>query len=275
MKAYVFGATGTVGSPLVQSLLDNGHEVLAATRKPGESKTGLKYVDAGDPKAMAEADSVFLLSPGGLPDQYSVLKPYLDQARQQKPQKTVLMTAFGVEHAPPEAPMRKLELELLDSGLNATILRPNWFMQNFNTYWIHGILSDGKIYFPAGDAKTSFIDARDIGATAATVLTSTEYSGEALGLTGSEALDHSQVAAKISAATGKSVEYVNVDPNDFKASLKQAGLDADYVELLSGIAAALRDGFASPITDAVNQVLKRDPISFDQYAQDYATAWKG
>lgn len=275
MKLYVFGATGTVGSPLVQSLLESGHEVLAATRKPGEGRAGLKYVDAGDPGAMAEADGVFLLSPGGLPDQYSLLKPYLDQAKKQKPQKTVLMTAYGVEHAPPEAPMRKLELDLLDSGLNATILRPNWFMQNFNTYWIQGILSDGKIYFPAGDAKASFIDARDIGATAASVLTGTDYAGEALGLTGSEALDHSEVASKISAATGKSVEYVNVDPEDFKASLKQAGLDPDYVELLSGIAAALRDGFAAPITDWVKKVLKRNPISFDQYAKDYAAAWKG
>ena len=275
MKVYVFGATGTVGAPLVNSLLEAGHEVLAATRKPGEGKPGLQYVDASMPEAMKGADSVFLLSHGGLPDQHSVLKPYLDQARSIKPEKTVLMTAFGVEHAPPEAPMRKLELELADSGLNYTILRPNWFMQNFNTYWIQGILDDSKIYFPAGDAKASFIDARDIGAVAAAVLTSTDFNGQELGLTGATPLDHSEVARKISEATGKNIDYVNVDPEDFKSSLKQAGLDEAYVELLSGIAAALRDGFAAPVTDHVKKVLGRDPIDFDRYAKDYASAWKG
>lgn len=47
---------------------------------------------------------------------------------------------MGVEHAPPEAPFRKLELELENSGLKYNIIRPNWFMQNFQTYWIGGIL---------------------------------------------------------------------------------------------------------------------------------------
>ncbi|MCB1165973.1 MAG: NAD(P)H-binding protein [Leptospiraceae bacterium] len=275
MKVYVFGGTGTVGTPLVEALAADGHSVLVASRSPKEAKQNIEYVDAANPAAMEGADAVFLLSPGGLADQYAVLKPYLDQAKKIKPTKTVLMTAFGVEHAPPEAPMRKLELELLDSGLPATIIRPNWFMQNFNTYWVHGIVSDGKLYFPAGIAKASFIDARDIGAVAAKLLATSKYSGEALGLTGAEALDHNEVAQKIAAASGVDVQYVDVDPEEFKKMLLGAGLDAAYVELLSGIASALRDGFASPITDTVKEVLGRDPIKFDSYAADYASSWKG
>jgi uncharacterized protein YbjT (DUF2867 family) len=275
MKVYVFGATGTVGAPLVETLLAGGHEVLAATRKPGPDKNGVHYVDAQKPEEIAKADAVFLLSPGGVPDQYSMLKPYLDAASSAKTGKVVLMTAMGVEHAPDEAPMRKLELELLGSGLNATVVRPNWFMQNFNSYWIQGILTDQKIYFPGGDAVVSFIDARDIGAVAANIVTGTNYGGQGLALTGSEALNHDQVAAKIASATGKKIEYVNVDPEDFKGMLRQGGLPEDYVELLSGIAAALREGHAAPVSDAVEKVLGKAPISFDQYALDYAGAWEG
>lgn len=273
MKIFVFGSTGTVGTPLVESLAQDGHEVLAATRKPGQNRNGVQYVDPS-PSSMEGADAVFLLSPGGLPDQYQVLKPYLDKARALKPKKVVLMTAFGVEHAPPEAPMRRVELELLDSGLNATVLRPNWFMQNFNSYWIEGILKDGKIYFPGGDAKASFIDARDIASVAAKVVTNTDLSGEGLGLTGAEALDHHEVAKKLSRVSGKDIQYVDVDPEEFKSSLKQAGLPEGYVELLSGIAAALREGHASPVTEHVERILGRSPISFDQYAKDYSDAFK-
>ena len=192
------------------------------------------------------------------------LKPYLDQARKQKPGRVVLMTAFGVDYAPAEVPLRKLELELLDSGLNATILRPNWFMQNFNSYWIQGILADQKIYFPGGDAKAAFIDVRDIGACAARVLAGSEFNGEGLALTGPESLDHNEVATKLSAATGKEIQYVDVDPEDFKTSLKQAGLPEDYIEVLSGIAAGLKAGQAAPVTDTVQKVLGRAPISFDK-----------
>ncbi|HBS05732.1 MAG TPA: nucleoside-diphosphate sugar epimerase [Leptospiraceae bacterium] len=273
MKVYVFGATGTVGQPLVEELTKQGHEVLAVSRKPGPEKKGVQYVDP-EPANMKGADAVFLLSPGGLADQYSVLKPYLDEAKKIKPGKIVAMTAFGVEFAPEEVPLRKLELEVLNSGLNATILRPNWFMQNFNSYWIQGILADGKIYFPGGDAKAGFIDARDIAACAASVLTGTDYSGEGLGLTGPQPLDHNEVAAKLSAATGKEIQYVDVDPEDFKVSLKEAGLPQDYIEVLSGIAAGLKAGQASAVTDSVQKILGRAPITFDQYARDYASAYQ-
>ncbi len=44
-------------------------------------------------------------------------------------------------------------------------------MQNFNTYWIDAIRRDGRIRLPVGNAKGSFIDARDIAAVAASLLT--------------------------------------------------------------------------------------------------------
>jgi uncharacterized protein YbjT (DUF2867 family) len=273
MTVYVYGATGKVGTPLVSSLVSAGHEVRAATRNPRPAEGALSYVDSGDPTQIDGTNAVFLLSPPGVTDQYSWLKPYVDQAASSGVRKVVLMTAMGVEFAPDEMPMRKIELELLNSGLDATVIRPNWFMDNFHTFWISGILSDGKIYFPGGDAKVSFIDARDIGASAATLLTNGGHSGEGLTLTGPEALDHHQVAEKLSAVTGRTISYVDVDPQDFKQGMIQAGLGEEYADALVGLTESVRAGYAAPVAPTVKELLGREPISFDRYAADHREHW--
>src|SRR6185295_5909585 len=97
-----------------------------------------------------KVDAAFFISPPGFTNQYDLLNPWLEKAKAKKLKKFVLMTAMGVEFAPPEAPFRKLEIAVENSGLNWNIVRPNWFMQNFQTFWISGILKDKKIYFPGG-----------------------------------------------------------------------------------------------------------------------------
>jgi uncharacterized protein YbjT (DUF2867 family) len=56
-------------------------------------------------------------------------------------------------------------------------------MQNFNTFWIQGIIKSNKILLPAGDAKVSFIDARDISDVATILLTSNIHNNKAFDLT--------------------------------------------------------------------------------------------
>lgn len=273
MTVYVYGSTGKVGTPLVSSLSSAGHTVRAATRSPRPTDGAVHYVDATDPAHLDGTDAAFFLSPPGITDQYGWLKPYIDRAASSSVGRVVLMTAMGVEHAPDEVPMRKLELELLNSGLDATIIRPNWFMDNFHTNWISGIRSDGKIYFPGGDAQVSFIDARDIGESAAALLTQGGHSGEGLTLTGPEALDHYQAAETLSTVTGRSIEYVDVAPQAFKQGMVAGGLSEEFAEVLVQLTESLRAGYAAPVSPIAGELLGRDPIRFDQYARDYLDLW--
>jgi uncharacterized protein YbjT (DUF2867 family) len=57
-----------------------------------------------------------------------------------------------------------------DSEIPYTFLRPPAFMQNFVTQFSHTIKIQNAFYVPAGDAKTSFVDARDIAAVTAMML---------------------------------------------------------------------------------------------------------
>lgn len=281
MKIFVYGATGTVSGSLVEKLLAAGHDVFAGSRNPDKvtRRSGLTpvHIDSHTPaqgiEVLEKADAAFLIGPPAVVDAWSALSPLIEKAKQVKLRKLVLMTAMGVEHAPAEAPMRRLELAVEGSGLAYNILRPNWFMQNFHTFWIGGILSDGKIYFPGGDAKTSFIDARDIAASAFELLTGEKNTNQALALTGGEALTHSEVAAKLSQATGKNIAYADIPSEAFQQALTSAGLPQDYVGFLAYIASALKSGAASPITDNVKRITGKAPIRFDQYAADFRAKW--
>jgi uncharacterized protein YbjT (DUF2867 family) len=274
-QTLVIGASGTVGTELVRLLQARGQQVLQATSrtpsKPGQVQLDL-LTGAGAAAAFAQADRAFLLSPPGHTNQHELLNPLIDAAQAAGLKKLVLMTAMGAD-ADPSVPLRQAELHLEASGLAWNVIRPNWFMQNFNSYWLAGIQQQGKILLPVGSAKGSFIDARDIAAVAAELLLRSDFDNRAFDLTGAEALDHDQVAAILSRVTGRSIAYEEITPEAMRAGLLGAGLPAPYAEFMLVILGYFKAGYAERTTDAVATITGRAPIGFAQYAQDHRAAW--
>jgi len=271
----VVGASGTVGSELAKQLAAAGHTVRKATSRtpsaPDQVPLNLLTGEGRD-TAFAGVDRAFFLAPPGHTRQDQLLNPLVDAARAQGVQKVVLMSAMGA-NADEAAPLRVAERHLEASGLAFNVIRPNWFMQNFNTFWLHGILTQGQILLPVGDAKGSFIDARDIAAVAAELLVSDRFNGQDFDLTGAEALDHHQVAALLTQATGKAIGYTDIPPEAMREGLLAAGLPADYAEFLLTILGYFKAGYAERITDAVQAITGRAPRTLAQYAADYKAAW--
>jgi len=272
----VVGASGSVGSEIVRLLEAKGHSVRTTTSKKSIASKNQVHLnvltDEGRQEAFTGIDRAFLLSPGGYVNHYEILAPLIQEAKSQGIKKLVLMTAMGVD-AVETSPLRRAEIDLEKSGLNYNIIRPNWFMQNFNTFWVQSIREQGKILLPAGDSKTSFIDTRDISAVAAELLVNDRLNNKAFNLTGPESLDHHQVARAISEATGKKITYQEIAPQDLKQGLLAAGLQANYVDFLLMIIEAQKAGYAAAVTDEVKNILGRSPSSFQKYAQDYKNAW--
>lgn len=271
----VIGANGTVGSVLVQLLRAKGQQVVSATSRQAEGPSQV-HLDVrtgeGIDQAFKGVDQAFLLAPPGFTNQHELLNPLIDMAREYKLRKVVLMSAIGVD-ADDAIPLRQAELHLARSGLRYNVIRPNWFMQNFNSYWIEGILKAGTVALPVGDARTSFIDARDIAACAAALLLSDSFDNQSFVLTGAQALTHAEAAAILSRVTGKAVGFRDITPEENLAQLLRAGLPQPYAEFLNGILGVLKLGYVAPVTDSVERLTGRAPISFAQYAQDYRQAW--
>ena len=156
------------GARSLDALVAQGADVRAASRSGHEvgGAQGVRF-DFADPAthgpALDGVSAAYVLAPTGTVDYPAVMSPVVDAAAR-RGVKVVLQTALGVD-ADDQIPMRQVELALERSGAPFAILRPNWFMDNFHLFWLHDI-RQGRIAVPAGDGKTSFIDARDIAAAA-------------------------------------------------------------------------------------------------------------
>lgn len=276
-KILVIGASGTVGSELATLLSAAGHEVRKATSQTPKEANQVR-VDLVSGQGVAEAfagvDAAFLLSPPGHANQDQLLIPLIDQAKAAGVKKVVLMSAMGA-NADESAPLRKAEVHLEKSGLRYNIIRPNWFMQNFNTFWIGSILEQGKIFLPVGQARGSFIDARDIAAVAASLLTRDDLANRDFDLTGSQALNHDEVAQILSRTTGKQIAFVDISPEAMLQGLLDAKLPQAYAEFLVLILGFFKAGYSERTTDAVQAITGKAPRTFEQYAADYRQSWVG
>lgn len=271
----VVGASGSVGSEVVHLLKAQGHNVKAATSKIPQAKEQVQIdlvTGVGIKEAFDGVDRAFFMSPPGYADQHKILSPLIQEAKRRSLKKIVLMTAMGA-NAVETSPFRKAEIELEKSGLHYNIVRPNWFMQNFHTFWIQGIREQRKILLPVGQAQVSFIDARDIAEVIAKLLLDSKLSNKAFDITGPEALDHHEVANMISLATNKEIIYQEIEPQVLKDNLLKVGFPSDYVEFLLMILDFLRKGYNAQITNGVEEVLGRKPRTMKQYTEDFKNMW--
>ena len=132
---------------------------------------------------------------------------------------------------------------------------------------------------PAGDAKASFVDVRDIAAVAVQALSvskngESKHIGKAYDITGAEALSYGEAAEILSKELAKKVSYVNISDEDARKGMKDMGADEWTINSMIELFGITRGGYLSEISSAVEQVTGNKPISFSQFARDYAGAFK-
>ncbi|MBP1870415.1 uncharacterized protein YbjT (DUF2867 family) [Ensifer adhaerens] len=275
-KILVLAANGTVGRKVIDALVAKGESVKAATRKatpiPGAEAVAFDYQDnASYGGALDGVDRMFVLTPGGHLDPVGLLTPIITAAAA-RGVKIVLMTVIGVD-ADDSIPYRQVELLVEKTGAPFVILRPNWFSDNFQTYWVEGI-RHGTIAVPAAEGKTSFIDSRDIAESAAAALTSDAFNGRAFNLTGPEALNYAEAAAILSRVIGKPIAYTPIDDETFVGILTGAGVPENYARFLAAIFHPVREGWTATPTGDVKTLTGHEPRSLETYARDNVAALK-
>jgi uncharacterized protein YbjT (DUF2867 family) len=283
----VTGATGLNGRELVRRLSARGVAVRALVRslEKGTALAALPNVEvvAGDmarPEtrgaALRGVDRAMLISSSN-PAMLEVQSTFIAAAASAGVRHVVKLSGIMPELDSPFRFARmhgEIERRLEASGMAFTHLRAGEFMPAYFRQ-VPSILARGALLLPMEDARIASIDVGDIAEVAAIALTTAGHEGKTYPLTGPEALSMAEVAEKLSAATGKSITYVNVPPEAAQQAQLAAGVPPYLAEALVELFAERRKGKEAQVFPVAQTLLGRRPTSFDEFAVRNAAIFRG
>lgn len=276
-------STGKVGQEIIRELNAAKGNYRAATQSVERAKktwdfpVPATYFSYDDPTSFTpvlhDVTRLFLLHPEDIPGRHQQLFAFIDAAIEAGVEEIVFMSALGVDLQPAD-PLYEVEQHIAQSGAQFTILRPNWFMQNFSTQDLRSINTRNEITLPSGDAHIALIDTRDIAAVAAKLLLDGVETGMEYTLTGSEAFTYGEIAARLSAVTGRTIVHDSPTPESEIQRMRASNAADEHVNFMAWLFEDIQRGYAATVTDDVQSILHRPPRTFDQFLQDYAHVWQ-
>jgi uncharacterized protein YbjT (DUF2867 family) len=281
----VTGASGNMGRAVLAEVAGGvlPHRALyrsAAEAARAPARTNSIIADFADRPSLDAAldgiETVYLVC-APIPELVELETNVVAASRAAGVRRIVLNSALGAEDYPKSFPSwhRAVEDRLKASGLAWCILRPNSFMQNILLYFAPSIRAQGVFYGAMGDARTSFVDVRDVAAVAAAALRDSAHDGQTYELNGPEALTYAEVAAKISQHAGIAANYVDIP----EAAQRQAMLDQNMphwqVDALLDLQRYYTGGRGGVTDDVLPRLLGRPANTMDQFLRDFAADIRG
>lgn len=187
----VLGGTGKTGRRIVRNLKEQGMPVLVGSRSAAIPfdwnneatwDASLKGV-----RAVYISYTPDLAMPGAV-DSISV---FVDKAKSHGVAKLVLLSGRG------EAEAQACEQIVLNSGLDATVVRASWFNQNFSEGAFFSMVQSGQITLPISEVREPFVDVEDIAEVATVALTHDGHEGEVYEVTGPRLMTFADVASDL------------------------------------------------------------------------------
>lgn len=266
----VLGATGKTGHRIVERLEAMGIPTRRGSRSAFPSFDWNNETNWDESLAGVEAAYINYAPDLAIPGATDSVQAFVDRASQHGVKRLVLLSGRGEEEA------QACERIVQDSGIDWTIVRSSWFNQNFSEGAFAEMVQAGQITLPAVDTPEPFVDANDIADVVVAALTEPAHVGEIYEVTGPRMLTFADVAADISAASGRDIAYFPVPHDEFVAGLADSGAPTDVVWLLDYLFATVLDGRNAYLTDGVQRALGRPPKDFSDYARQIAAtgAWR-
>ncbi len=276
----ITGATGNVGSEIINSLAEipGDFRVLAGVRDVAAESSifKLKKVqtlqfdfanESSIELSLDKADVLFLLRPPQLADIKKYFEPLVRIAKLKNIQHIVFLSVQGAETSS-MIPHHKIEKLIIESQINYTFLRPAYFMQNFTTTLRKDIVENNTIFLPAGNAKFTLVDLKDVGEAAASILAHTsKHINKAYDLTNNEQLNFKQMAAILSRELGRTIYYKSPNLVSFYVKKRKENIPAMFILVMIMLHFLPRFKAIPPTSDWVKKITGIKPRSFAEFAK--------
>jgi len=259
----VIGGTGKTGRRVVEKLNSRNQNVRVGSRG---SDPVFDWNDqstyANVLKGMDKAYIVYypdLAVPGAK----EAIRALTDVAKNEGLKKVVLLSGKGEREA------ELCEQIVMNSGMEYTIVRASWFMQNFSeSFFLDPILS-GHVSLPKSEAKVPYVHADDIASVVVEALLSEAHNGQTYQLTGPRTLTFPEVIDTIAKVSGREIKFSHSSLEEYTGSLAKLGVPGDYIWLLDYLFSNVLDAPGNnAVTTDIEKVLGRKPIDFNEYAED-------
>jgi uncharacterized protein YbjT (DUF2867 family) len=268
----VTGATGNVGRPLVNHLAAAGARVRAVTRQPDTANfpsSVTTYRSAVD--AVRGADAMFVNS-RALGD---TMGPTIEAARAAGVTRLVALSAINADDDFSRQPSRfrgdrNFEAEQLavESGLEWVSLRPTVFATNFAGMWAPQLHLGDVVNGPFASASVALIADGDVAAVAAQALLTDDLLGQAIPLTGPQALTNVELLETIGTVLGRSLTYREVPADLVRQRFVALGFGAEFADAYVAMLEPTVDR-AALVTHDVEKILGRPATPFAQWVSDH------
>jgi NAD(P)H dehydrogenase (quinone) len=283
----VTGATGHLGKAVTESLLkkttSNNISILVRdANKASTFKAQGVDVRIGDYDNYASLlaafkgiDKLYMVSGNDIANRIQQQDNVVNAAREAGV-KHVLYTSFQHKNETDSSPIAFIakghlntEQKLKASGLTYTILAHGIYADMIPIFAGKQLLDTKTIYLPAGDGKTAYALRTDQAEAGANVLLDEtgKYNNKTIELGGNEALSWKQIAAIITEITGEQINYVAPSVEEFTNTLTQAGVPAEYIGMFAAFSLAAKEGEFENVTNNLEAILGRKPVSVYSYLQ--------
>lgn len=255
MKILVTGATGKLGSKVVDALLKTvpANQLAVSVRNPEKAEgmrargVEIRQGDFDRPEtldvAYAGIDRILIISADG--DNETRIRQHTNAVEAAARAKVGFIAYTSIANAIESTnllatPHQATEKAIIKTGIPYAFLRNNWYLEN-ELSSIQGVLAGAPWVTSAGSGKVGWALQQDYADAAAAVLTGSGHENQTYELSG-KLLTQDEFAAALGSVLNKEVPVQHVDDASYAEIMKSAGVPDFIIPFLVGIQQGIREG---------------------------------
>lgn len=278
-KLLVAGANGLNGRLLLKQLAKNNIPVRAMVRNKDRAKDlenetmEIIEADLSNPatldKAFDSIEQAYIVT-AIHPDAAMYFSNFFQVAKKTGVKHVIKLSGLGASADSPSEILRQhhqSDEELVQSGLDFTVIQPNSFFQNILGQ-AKAIQRKGRFGMLLGDASQSLVDMNDVAEATVRIIQDKSHRNKIYPLTGPESISGNDMGEQLAELLEKPVRYKPVSSTLAKQEMLAGGLHEWNANALVEIMELFATGAFAETSSDLENILDRKPNRFADFVTE-------